>query len=182
MKNDVMISYKEMESCTRELIDSVRNNEGYPPSLNVLMKPFLVYFLLSYILIGVGVFVDIYAYGAHNSIVLVFPLFFFLLSIIVFVASVRANGVFSMVSEDVRRKSKLIVMLKGKWKKYAFTNSVLWVLMAFLTYLSSGASIILPIFITFTMACSYMMYSLDMSRYQLSGLFGAIKEAMILSR
>ncbi|MFA1240898.1 hypothetical protein ACCC84_21555 [Serratia odorifera] len=185
MKNDVIISYKEMEGCTVELIESIRKNDGYPPSLTVLMKPFLNYFLLVYTLIGVGVFIDVYAHDAHDSIILVFPFFFMIFSAFVFVILVKFNGVFFMVPDDVMRTSKLILMLKSKLKKYAVTNSILWVLMALLTYFSGGSSIIIPVFVTFTMICSYAMFSLDMSRYQLSGLFGALQEAknsMILSR
>ncbi|EPL6263145.1 hypothetical protein [Klebsiella pneumoniae] len=82
---------------------------------------------------------------------------------------------FYMLSMREVEKLELIKVLRQKIKIYFIVLSVFWILASIPLVILGGGVIVIPIMVMVTFILGMFVFSLDISRYQLSGVFGALK-------
>jgi hypothetical protein len=179
-KNDGvnMLTHKQVREEVSELVRSVSTSDTTPPSLFNAAKPALYLFAISELLILVSVVVEFSNFGVVQG-ESVFSLFLNMIFwAILSVMSVSYISLLAMIPSEVSRNSELLSMLRRKLKSYIKVLVVLWLLVssAFCVLAGGGAIVVFgTVFISIFL--SVLIFNMDMSRYQLSGLFGALQTA-----
>lgn len=179
-KNDGvnMLTHKQVREEVSELIRSVSTSDTTPPSLFNAAKPALYLFAISELLIIISVAVEFSNFGAVQG-ESVFSLFLNLLFwAILSVMSVSYVSLLAMIPSEISLKSELLNMLRKKLRAYIRVLVVLWLLVsAAFCMLAGGGAIFIFGAVFVSMFLSILLFNMDMSRYQLSGLFGALQTA-----
>lgn len=173
-----MLTHKQVREEISKLVSSVSKSDTLPPSLFKSAKPAIYLFAFSESLILISIFVELSSFGklqGESAFSLLLNLFFWA---ICSVFSVSYCSALAMIPQKLRRESSLISMLKNKLWAYVKTLVAIWslVTVAFCLLAGGGAIVIFgTVFIS--MLLSVMIFNMDVSRYQLSGFFGALQVA-----
>ncbi|MGG9089106.1 hypothetical protein ACRFNL_22855 [Serratia marcescens] len=181
-----MLTHKQVREEVSELVRSVSTSDTTPPSFFDAAKPALYLFAISEFLIVISVAVEFSNFGTvqgESVFSLFLNLFFWA---ILSVMSVSYTSLLAMIPSEVSRNSELLKMLRKKVRAYIKVLVVLWVLVsAAICVLAGGGAIVIFGTVFVSIFLSVLLFNMDVSRYQLSGLFGALQEAkkaMMLSR
>ncbi|STU33146.1 conjugal transfer entry exclusion protein TraS [Klebsiella pneumoniae] len=84
-----------------------------------------------------------------------------------------ANFYYMLSMKDVE-KFEIVKVLRQKIKIYFIVLSIVWILASIPLMILGGGVMVIPIMVMVTFILGMFVFSLDISRYQLSGVFGAL--------
>ncbi|HCC2892280.1 TPA: hypothetical protein M4196_005471 [Klebsiella variicola] len=85
-----------------------------------------------------------------------------------------ANFFYMLSMKDVENL-EIVKVLRKKIKTYFIVLSIVWIISSIPLMMLGGGVIVIPIMVMVTFILSMFVFSIDISRYQLSGVFGALK-------
>ncbi|MDH8061796.1 hypothetical protein QIG67_27735, partial [Klebsiella pneumoniae] len=83
-----------------------------------------------------------------------------------------ANFFYMLSMKDVENL-EIVKVLRKKIKTYFIVLSIVWIISSIPLMMLGGGVIVIPIMVMLTFILSMFVFSIDISRYQLSGVFGA---------
>ncbi|WON75536.1 hypothetical protein [Serratia sp. UGAL515B_01] len=174
-----MLTHKQIMDEVRIITEEISCSDEKVLSFLELAKPVGKIVLLATFLTFIGTLCDFYFHlkGAINP--LPSSLFITFCTFIVgglFVAgSIKICSAYHMISAETKNNSMIINMLIRKIKLYAKVNCTLWIIATIIYCYYGNAPVFVPVFILVTIIISYITLVVDLSRYELSGLFGVLK-------
>lgn len=113
---------------------------------------------------------------SDTNLVVGFVFVTFCINTLIFMSYTDYVMTYKNIPPDVSSKSKLVSIFKRKVRVIIIANKIIWVL-AVVVFFTNGASFMLPIVQFFSGVVSVFGFAFYMSRYQISGFFGAINAA-----
>lgn len=176
-----MLTHKQVMEEVRVIIEEISSSDEKVPPFIELAKPVGKVVLLATLLTFIGTLCDFYFHLEGAISPLSSSLFITFCTLItggLFVAgSIKLCSAYNMISAETKNSSKIINLLTKKLKRYTRVNCTLWVIATIIYCYYGNAPLFVPIFIFVTSLSSYVILSADLSRYELSGLFGVIKSS-----
>lgn len=174
-----MLTHKQVMKEVRVIIEEISSSDEKVLPFIELAKPVGKVVLLATLLTFIGTLCDFYFHLEGAISPLPSSLFITFCTLIIgglFIAgSIRLCSAYHMISVETKKTSKIINMLIRKLKLYAKVNCTLWVIATLIYCFYGNAPVFVPVFILVTIVISYIILVVDLSRYELSGLFGVLK-------
>lgn len=168
-----MITYKQIKDEVESISLEIASSEQVVPSYWALIKPFkIVYCLVAFFVVACFVVSDdIYFANVAFSGVVVFVF----LIISAFLSSY--TGMFMMLPGGSWKKYKILRILRKKIKVYGGVYTAVIFTSGTLALFCNGAVGIIPISAFVAFVVLFISFNIDVSRYQLSSLFGVLAAA-----
>jgi hypothetical protein len=170
-----MLTHKDIREEVDWILSAMADSDSRVPTLWSLVSHAMFVFFLAEFMLFISFLVEQVNYpkAFNTSVVLWFMASLFGLFFVAFSMSYRS--MYLMIPNSIRNKSRLCNMLRRKVKVYSRVLLFSWFAITMLTCVAYGAgTAIVAIAMIVSMFVAMAVFSLDLSRYQLSAFWGAL--------
>lgn len=170
-----MLTHEKIRLETEQIIKLLAKSDRPVSSFFHILKPGLTLMALPNLLATILLILEWYNGYINSGIGLgAYVGNLFLSFLLAAMLSPYANFFYMLSMEDVG-KFELVIVLRKKIKTYFIVLSTIWLLSSIPLMILGGGVLVIPVLVMVTFILGIFVFTIDMSRYQLSGVFGVLQ-------